>query len=231
MRRYRQLSEPGERARSAVATLAINAALAVALISGLAFDPGHTPEDALKTFDVAELPSPPPPAAEKANQATRLRPAPAGPTAESSPIVAPPLRLPIPQPIVAAPVAGSGSSASVGAAGSGTGTGAGGAGNGGSGGGSSAGRTSARLLSGGLGRGDYRRIAAIGSPRGDAELLLLVNPAGRVERCRPLRSSGSGMVDQALCQTLQERARFDPAREADGSPLFQEIRYFPSWSR
>ena len=61
--------------------------------------------------------------------------------------------------------------------------------------------------------------------------LLLVNPAGRVERCRALRSSDDPSVDNILCQTLMDRARFSPAREANGLPLYQDVRYFPRWHR
>lgn len=222
-------TDPRDRAKSAAATAAIHLALGAAFLTGLAFHPERISEDSLKTFDVEE--PPPPPIPEAIRQPSERQPAPAGQRADPSPIVAPPARLPTQQPIAAAPVAGSGLSANVGAAPSGSGIGAGGSGDGSGGGGNSAGRVGARLVSGGLGRRDYRQIADMGSPYGDAELLLLINTSGRVERCRALRSSGSPAVDNILCQTLLARARFSPAREADGSPLYQDIRYFPSWRR
>ncbi|HEV2044585.1 MAG TPA: energy transducer TonB [Sphingomicrobium sp.] len=224
-------SDPRDRAKSAAAAAAIHLALGAAFLTGLAISPERRTDDSLKTFDVAEPPPPPPPPVTEPSEPAKGAPAPAGKKADPSPIVAPPARLPTSQPVAAAPVAGTGPSPNAGAAASGSGTGAGGAGAGTGGGGSGAGRTGARLVSGGLGRGDYRQIAAMGSPRGDAELLLLINPAGRVERCRALRSSGNFAVDNALCQTLLNRARFAPAREADGSPLYQDVRYFPSWRR
>lgn len=219
-----------DRAKSAAATGAIHLALGAAFLTGLALHPERISEDSLKTFDVEE-PPPPPPIDETTPRPTERQAAPAGKLADPSPIVAPPARLPTPQPVAAAPVAGSGSSASAGSAASGSGTGARGSSDGSGGGSNGAGRVGARLVSGGLGRRDYRHIEAMGSPRGDAELLLLVNPAGRVERCRALRSSGNPAVDNVLCQTLLDRALFSPAREADGSPLYQDVRYFPSWSR
>lgn len=218
-------SDPRDRARSAAATAAIHVALGVAFLTGVAIKPERRTDDSLKTFDV-EQPSPPPPMTE-IRPIVESAPAPAGPKADPSPIVAPPAWLPSPQSVAAAPAAGTGSSANAGGAATGTGTGAGGSGDGGNG----AGRTGARLVSGGLGRRDYRQIAAMGSTRGNAELLLLINPAGRVEQCRAMRSSGDTAVDNALCQTLLERARFAPAREADGSPLYQDVRYFPIWRR
>jgi protein TonB len=148
--------------------------------------------------------------------------------------VAPPAILPTPQPLVAAPVAGTGTVSTDGAASSGTGTDAGGTGAGhGSGGigGDGAGRVGARLISGALGRRDYRQIDTMGSSRGSADLLLLINRAGRVERCRVSRTSGNVMVDDILCQRMIDGARFEPAREADGTPLYQDVRYFPRWGR
>lgn len=223
-------SDPRDRAKSAAATGAIHLALGAAFLTGLALHPERISEDSLKTFNVAE-PPPPPPITEATPRPTVRQSEPTGKRANPSPIAAPPARLSTPQPVAAAPVTGSGSSSNAGTAASGTGTGAGVSGDGSGGGGKGTGRVGARLVSGGLGRRDYRQIAAMGSPRGDAELLLLVNTVGRVERCRALRSSGNPAVDNVLCQALLDRARFSPAREANGSPLYQEVRYFPSWSR
>ena len=220
-----------DRAKAAGAAVIIHLLLGAAFLTGLALQPRLRSDDSLKTFDVRAPPPPPPLVTEATSRPAKIQPAPAGKKAEASPIVAPPARLATPQPIAAAPAAGTGSSSSPGAAASGTGTGAGGTGDGAAGGGHGAGRTGARLVSGSLGPRDYRQIAAMGSPRGDAELLLLVNPAGRVERCRALRSSGDPSVDNILCQTLMDRARFSPAREANGLPLYQDVRYFPRWHR
>lgn len=220
-----------DRAKAAGAAVIIHLLLGAAFLTGLALQPRLRSDDSLKTFDVRAPPPPPPPMTEAPSQSAKSQSAPAGKKAEVTPIVAPPARLPSPQRIAAAPVAGTGSSSSAGAAASGTGTGAGGSGDGARGQGNGAGRTGARLVSGSLGPRDYRQIAAMGLPRGDADLLLLVNPAGRVERCRALRSSGDPAVDNMLCQTLMDRARFSPAREANGSPLYQDLRYFPSWRR
>ena len=222
-------SDPRDRVRSAAATVAIHVALGAGFLTGLALQPERRPDDSLKTFDVKQ--PAPRPITKAPNKPAKDQPALAGKKADPSSIVTSPARLPTAQPIAAAPVAGTGSSANAGAATTGAGTGAGGSRKGSGGGGGGAGRSGARLLSGGLGQRDYGQIAAMGSSRGDAELLLLVNPAGRVERCRALRSSGNPAVDAALCQILLDRARFSPAREADGSPLYQDVRYFPSWRR
>lgn len=234
MRSTYLVSDPRDRARSVAATAAIHLALGAALLSGLALKVDRHSDDALKTFDVTPPPPPPPASLAQPSPAQRDRPAPAGKKADPSPIVAPRARFPTPSPIPAAPVAGIGSASTSGAASSGTGPGAGGTGAGrgsGGSGGDGAGRTGARLISGALGRQDYRQIDSMGLSRGNAELLLLVNPAGRVEHCRTVRSSGNTAVDDLLCRRMMQGARFQPARETDGSPLYQDVRYFPNWSR
>lgn len=228
------LSDPRDRARSVAATAAVHLALGAALITGLALKVDRRVDEAMKMFDVSPPPTPPPTKQLSQAKAAREQAAPAGKRADPSPIVAPAARLPISQPVVAAPMAGTGVASTAGAAISGSGTGAGGTGvgrGGGGHGGDGAGRVGARLISGALGRRDYRQIDAMGSSRGSAELMLLINPAGRVERCHAVRSSGNSAVDEMLCRRLMEGARFQPAREADGTPLYQDVRYFPRWGR
>ncbi len=183
MRSEFSLSDPRDRARSLAATAAIHILLGAALLTGLALKADRKAENGLKTFDVDPLP-PPPPETIPRRRATEIKqPATAGKKSDPSPIVAPPVRMPVPQPIPAAPTPGIGSASTSGAAVNGTGTGAGGIGDGRGGGGSGgdgAGRVGARLISGALGRRDYRQIDAMGSTRGSAELLLLINPVGRV---------------------------------------------------
>lgn len=222
--------ESGDRAKAAGAALVIHLLLGAALLTGLALHIDLKRDDSLTTFDVEppSPPPPPPPTANRAEKQTRAQPARAGRKANPSPIVAPPAKIPVERPVNAAPAPGQGVDSSAGAASSGTGTGAGGAGNG-RGGGENGGVVGARLLSGALGRGDYRRIQAMGSSRGEAELLLLVNQLGRVERCRALRSSGYPEIDGALCQMLLDSARFSPAHAVDGSTYFQDVHYFPRW--
>ncbi|MEO5577799.1 MAG: TonB family protein [Sphingomicrobium sp.] len=228
------LSDPRDRARSVAATAAIHLALGVTLLTGFALKADRQVDEGLQIFDVTPPPSPPPASLDQPSQAPRERPAPAGRKANPSPIVAPPARLSTPQPVSAAPAAGNGSATTSGAASDGIGPGAAGTGAGrgsGGSGGDGAGRIGARLISGALGRRDYRQIESMGSSRGNAELLLLVSPAGRVERCRTMRSSGNAAVDDLLCRRMMQGAQFQPAREADGSPLYQDVRYFPNWSR
>lgn len=234
MRSNLTLSDPRDRARSLAATAAIHLVLGAALLTGFALKADRHADDGMQIFDVTPPPPPPPASLDQPSQAPREEPAPAGRKANPSPIAAPPARLPTQQPVSAAPVAGSGSASTSGAASDGVGTGAGGTGAGRGSGGrgrDGAGRIGARLISGALGRRDYREIDSMGSSRGAAELLLLVNSTGRVERCRAVQSSGNAAVDDFLCKRMMQGAQFQPAREADGSPLYQDVSYFPNWSR
>ncbi|MEO7813839.1 MAG: hypothetical protein ABIR87_00125 [Sphingomicrobium sp.] len=220
-------TERSDRAKAAAAVLLIHLVLGAALLTGLAIHIDQRRDTSLATFDI-QPPPPPPPTDRKLAPSAKSTPAPAGQKASPSPIVAPPAKLPVEQTVAAASIAGLGAASSAGAAASGSGTGAGGAGNGL---GAGAGMVGALLLNGALTRGDYQQIADLGSSRGNAELLLLVNKFGRVERCRALASSGNAQVDAALCQLLTQRARFAPAHSADGTLYYQDVHYFPRWSR
>jgi TonB family protein len=70
----------------------------------------------------------------------------------------------------------------------------------------------------GFGPGDYPDRAvqrgAIGSP----EAVLQISPAGRVESCTIVKSSGHDDIDQATCAKAV-RLRFKPAMDRDGKPM------------
>lgn len=226
------LSDPNDRARSAAATALIHLGIAAVLLGGLTFDRERRAEDSLKTFDVAPPPVSPPPANPAPSAEPRDAPAPTGRRADPSPIVAPPETLPVVQPIAAAPVAGSGSSSTAGAASSGSGTGSGGTGTGtGGGGGGRAIGTEARLLSGNRGRVPRELLRGFAARDGFAHLLLTIDEGGRVAACSVIQGTGSGAVDQAMCQLMERQSRWSPARDTDGRPIRVQLRYTSVWRR
>lgn len=179
-------------------------------------------------------PAPPPPPVEPRAGRTRDDEGAAGKKADPTPVAAPPARLPVPTPLPAAPVAGTGSASTAGAAQSGNGPGAGGSGNGRGGGGNGGGiGTLARLLSGGLTRGDYRSIRELagGVSSGQARLALTVGPDGRVTRCSIANSSGNGDIDAALCAIVEPRMRWTAARDTAGNPISVGVYYVATWQR
>ena len=221
-------TDPHDRARSAAATVVIHVALGTAFLTGLAIKSERRTEDSLKTFDV-EQPIPPPPVTELRAPAQGA-PGPAGKKADPSPIVAPPARLPVPQPIAAAPVAGAGSSANAGAAANGSGTGAGGSGTGRGGGGGGIG-TEARLLSGNRSRLPRALLRPFAASRGYAHLFLTIDERGLVVNCAVMQGTGSAAVDDALCQVMTGQSRWIPARDTTGRPITVGVRYTATWSK
>ena len=63
---------------------------------------------------------------------------------------------------------------------------------------------------------DYPQAALRRGEQGTVAFALSIDRRGRVERCDIATSSGSENLDRATCSILQRRARFTPARDADG---------------
>lgn len=226
-------SDTRDRAKAAAAAAAIHVLLGVAFLTGLALQPRRVAEDSLKTFDVRQTPPtppPPPPMVEAPRQPVQRQPAPTGRKADPSAIVAPPARIPTPQPVAAAPIAGTGSSPNAGAGASGTGTGASGSGTGRGGNNGGIG-TEARLLSGNRARLPRQLLQPLAADRGYAHLLLTVIGNGRVTDCAVIQGTGSPIVDQALCQVMVQQSRWSVARDTLGRPITVQVRYTATWSK
>lgn len=144
-----------------------------------------------------------------------------------------------PPPVVAAPVAGEGNAPDAGAAdeegegtgaGGGDGTGAGGSGRGSGGGGIPT--VSARLVSGEIDdRGIIDPQLAAQRRTDVAQYRFIVLPTGRIFGCRPQRTSGSAALDAHMCNLLERRLRYEPARNAAGKPVADEKAYQQDWRR
>ena len=231
MSSYLGTSDRPDQAKAIVAVVAVHAALAAVILTGLNGRFVSHAIETLKTFDIRVPPPPPPkppPPLQKPQAAKKPEGAPAK-KAEASPVVAPQPKLPIPSPIPAAKVAGTGSAPTSGAGASGNGTGAGGSGNGPGGGGADYSKfTPARLIRN-LTRGDYRAIAG-GLPAGRAMVSLRVETNGAVSNCRVVRSSGDSGVDSGLCPLVTQRLRFRPALDDHGRPVPYSLQYVATWA-
>jgi len=226
---YRATADRPDKAKAIAAVIAVHAALAAIILSGLNVRIVSEAVERLKTFDVVEPPPPPPvppPPATKPHQMKKPAGAPAR-KAEATPVVAPQPRLPIPSPIPAAKIAGTGSATTSGAGTSGTGTGAGGAGYG-PGGGGYGGFTAARRITR-IPNSEYRRLASTGIVNGTVGVTIRVNTDGSVSNCRVARSSGDGSIDALMCQLTIRYIRFAPARDPSGRPVAQDVTFFPNW--
>jgi protein TonB len=228
---YRGTSDRPDQAKAIAAVVAIHAALAFVILTGLNVDKVSQAVERLKTFNLQQPPPPPPvhPPPKVRAAAKEKSPGAAAKKAEPSPIVAPPQRIPAPSPLPAAKIAGSGSATTSGAGTSGTGTGAGGSGTG-TGGGGSGDFTPARKLTKIPDR-EYRRFAATGIASGSVAIAVRVNPDGSVSDCRVARSSGSSAADALMCQLFVQYVRFSPARDPSGRAVAQDITWVPVWAR
>jgi len=66
---------------------------------------------------------------------------------------------------------------------------------------------------------DYPKAALSRDEQGTVAFELAINRHGRVESCFITTSSGSNALDRATCTILTRRARFTPARGADGQAI------------
>ena len=231
MSSYRGTADRPSRAKAAVAALAVNAALAAAILSGLNVRMVSHAVERLATFDVLRPPPPPesPPPRPKPHRAKNPEGA-AGKKAQPAPVVAPAPRIPVQSQLPAAKVAGTRSATTSGAAESGTGIGAGGSGTGTGGGGDYSKFTPARRISKIPDR-EYRRLSSTGLQSGRVGVTVKVSTDGSASNCRVSRSSGDGTIDALMCRLTVRYVRFDPARDPSGRPVAQDVTFYPNWWR
>lgn len=235
MSSYLGTADRPDRAKAIAGVVAIHAALAFVILSGLNVRTFGQAVEQLTTINIQEPPPPPPiqqPRPAPKPQAMKKPEGSAAKKAEPTPVVAPEPKLPTPSPIPAAKAAGTGTATGSGAAAAGTGTGAGGSGNGPGGGGYGdfSRFTPARLVTN-IPNREYAHLASTGIPSGLVGVIIRVNPDGSVSNCRISRSSGDPSIDGLVCQLTLRYVRFDPARDPTGRPVAQDITYFPNWRR
>ena len=239
----RSLLNRRDRIGAAAAVALVHAGIVVGLLNasgGVSLSDRPEPRP-IETFDVTELP-PPPPRVEQAREepTPREEGAAAPPNIESraTPIVSPPpqVELPDPSPVTASETPGEGAESTQGAApvpgpgtgagGTGTGTGSGGAGAGPGGGGRSGGGTRPSLVSRPLRSGDYPPGLRGMWPSGGIVLVAVrVQVDGRGTDCRINRSSGVPAIDAETCRLATTKLRFRPARDERGRPFVDWYGY------
>ena len=235
MSHYQGTAGGTDKAKAVAGVLLVHAALAAVILAGLNVQLVQESIERLTTFDIEAPkppPPPPPPPPRKQSERAKDEEGAAGKKAVPTEVVAPKVKPLQPPKIAAAPVPSTGSASSAGAATAGTGTGAGGSGNGLGGGGTGSDYskfTPAQLVRN-ISRGDYRAIAGDRMPQGIAMVALRVEPDGRADNCRIVRSSGDGVIDSNLCPLVTSRLRFRPARDDRGRPIPYQLQYVARWS-
>lgn len=188
-----------------------------------------------------ELPPSPKPVVPERKTSRKPEGEAAPPNIKSNPVEVVAVKVPIlkpPPPIVTAPIADLGLDPSAGAAAvPGPGTGAGGIGDGrgsgrkgdGTGGGLQP-EEPPRLISGKLRFSDAAQAAGsqglIGR-RMTTEFAVGVN--GRVSECKAVQSSGLPAVDARVCELIEKRFRYQPAKDERGDPVKSYMIIDHSW--
>jgi len=221
--------------RSGRVLVALGVIVAHAVLIALLLVGGSLPipeevRERLTVFDVPPLAPPPPIALEPAGAA-----APPAERAEPLPLPAPPPILPVPA-APAPPVAAEGAALRAGAsdsAGPGSGAGGEGVGRGGGGAGDGTGgggfATRAEYRSGRIVDRDFPREARRLRAEGTVIAAFTIEPDGRATGCAILRSSGNGALDATTCRLIEERFRFEPARDRAGRPIRDEGGWRQDW--
>jgi periplasmic protein TonB len=238
---FASASERNDRLKSAAAVLLIHAFASLAILSAFDVSAGTLVTKALNNLNVINIPVPAVVADDKPKLAT---PDPEGAASaanikkSSAPFEAPkPLvKIPPRKPLPAAPKAGKGRDNDAGTAETpGTGTGAGGVGSGfgsgnggdGTGGGGVASR--AKLISGRIKNSDYPKSATTAKQGGTVTAHFTVGTDGRASNCRVVKSSGNADIDATTCRLIEQRFRYEPARNRAGQPITDVTGWQQSW--
>ena len=76
---------------------------------------------------------------------------------------------------------------------------------------------------------DYPAVAIRNEEQGRVAFRLSVDASGRVTACAITSSSGSATLDAATCRIMRSRARYTPARDANGKAIASQDRAAVSW--
>ena len=77
---------------------------------------------------------------------------------------------------------------------------------------------------------DYPASALHARQEGTVAFVLGVGPDGRVGNCTISASSGSAALDNATCSLMRRRARFTPARDANGNVVADTFSSRFAWT-
>lgn len=234
------------RTLSAASSAAIVALVFALLVLGL--NVRGRPESAprLTSIELTQPPQPRPTERPRAPAPHARKPA---PKREASPqnvrnkataVVAPPVTPLIPPPpIVTAPSPGVGLAANNGAArlpgpgqgagGVGNGTGGGGTGGNGNGDGDGEPVVGPRQIGGKLSMRDLPEGLLDFGQHAEVEVIYLVTPGGRASGCSIERSSGYPQLDELTCRLIEQRFRFEPARDRYRRPVRAGIVQSHAW--
>lgn len=228
---YREQIDWKERAGTVAIVIGLHVAVAAAAMTARTVVTGPAERSTIEIFDVAI--EPPPPLIEDIPEVERTAPREEGAASEeniesdATPVVAPDpvIVTPTPNPIVASPTPNEGNDATQGASDKeGEGTGAGGsgdgtgAGSGGDGKGGGGGTRPQLIKSTQLRTKDYPKALREEVSRVRTYVAIRVQVDGRATDCKVNVSSGNPDIDAWTCSLVEQKVRFEPARDANGRP-------------
>jgi protein TonB len=229
------------RMKSAAAVVFLHALVGFALLNAFDIHADEVVSQAIRSLNVIALPAPTTVADDKPKAKT---PDPEGAASAanlkktSAPREAPKriVKIPTPQVLPAAPNAGKGRENDAGATNiPGAGTGAGGvgsgfgSGNGGDGTGGGGVGSRAKLVSGRINNSDYPKSATAARQGGAVTAHFTVGVDGRASKCRVVKSSGNADIDATTCRLIEQRFRYEPARNKAGQPISDVTGWQQSW--
>ena len=212
-----------DRLKSATAVVLIHAVVGYAILNAFDFHPGDVVKSSLSSLNVIDVSISPIVVHEKLKQATpELEGAASAANLKktSAPREAPKRIIEIPQPksLPAAPKAGSGSENDAGAGDMpGPGTGGGGI------------ASRAKLVGGRITNTDYPKSATSARQGGSATVHFTVGANGRPSKCRVVKSSGNADIDATTCRLIEQRFRYEPARNKAGHPISDVTGWQQTW--
>jgi TonB family protein len=77
---------------------------------------------------------------------------------------------------------------------------------------------------------DYPEEAMRRGEQGTVFVRLLIDAAGQVDTCTVIESTGYPDLDRRTCTIVQTRAKFIPAKDEDGRPVFSLLRIPVTWA-
>jgi protein TonB len=225
----RRTVRPRERIAALAAVVLVQAALGLALLSGLRIDVSRSREIVQRLIEVSIAKPPPVLAAMQPRTeshqpaAPRAQPDKLGGSVGPAPSHAPPSIAPVVavQPSAAPSGGGSGSGPALGA-------GAGG-GSGGNGYGQDGGGTDLVQIAGEITPRDYPRRLSQAGIGGTVGISFRVEPSGFVSRCTVTQSSGVPELDALTCRLIVQRFRYRPSTDRYGRAIADTVDGEHEW--
>jgi protein TonB len=190
----------------------------------------------LSTFNVT-ITAPPPPPPQAQNLPDEGAAGKQGKQAVPKPVTAPTPRIPVERPTSVPRASSTGSANSSGAGDSGAGTGAAGSGEGAGSGRGGGGQGGVAVTKPVKIAGDINSASDFPVPPGGRQarfgtsvtVYMTVNSDGRASNCRVVRPSPDPEADAIVCQLAEQRFRFRPARDSEGSPVAATYGWRQEW--